>query len=1464
MAGSAPGQQKLRFEHLTVEEGLANLTVNAVAQDGEGFVWIATPDGLSRFDGYSVRTYHRSLDDPRSLPYNDVRALAVDAVGRLWIGTRGGGLARYEAASDRFTVWRADAEDPQALPADFVSALTFDDNGGLWLGTRTGGVAYMDVAAEKFVSYRPDKAAPGALRGSRIDDLLVAADGTLWVAGYGHGLYRFEANAKQFRQILPRSDGHPVLADARIATIHQDPRGRLWVGNAKGLALCDAVAETCQGWTPPAGSEAIPTGPIAAIADAPDGALWLAVRGKGLVHLDPDGGRASLFTHDPARRHGPASNDPTDLLVDRRGVLWIATADAGVDRHDPATTRFESYQSHPDVPAGLQGDDTWGVAQTADGHLWIGLSDAGVARFDPERRTFKSYRHDPAEPTSLASDGIFCVLVDSRNRLWVGTADAGLDLYDPATDGWIHHRNDEQNPDSLSEDVVYSLTEAIDGRLWVGLNHGFDLLDPATGRFEHPAVIEGDPDGGMFATSFDIAQAPSGRVWIGTFLNGLFTLDLPTREWTKFRPEEGQPESFSSWRINALLVDRSGVVWAGTNEGLFRHLGDGNRWRRYGRAEGFAGESVSALHEGRDGKLWIGTTRGLHRLDPESGEVRVFTAEDGLPASEISWHALTTLADGRLAIGTTEGFALFDPREADRRVSPPPVVLTGLELFNRPVPIVAPDETPGAERPVGLVLERALSRTDALTLGYRDSVFTLEFAGLDYGSPRRTRYAYRLEGWDADWLETDASRRFATYTNLPAGRYSFRVRAASGDGAWGDPTPPLVLTVLPPPWRTWWAYTLYAILALGLLAGLVWSLHRRTEEQRRRAEREEEMNRQLRRVDKLKDEFLANTSHELRTPLHGIIGLAESLADGATGPLPAPTVQSLAMIVASGRRLGSLIDDLLDFSKLKHENLALDLRAVDLRPLVDIVLTLARPLVGERDLVLLNEVPAGLPLAHADEHRVTQVLHNLVGNAVKFTPQGQIRVLASVRDGRLAVTVADTGIGIEPADHARIFLSFEQVESDAARRFGGTGLGLAVSRQLVELHGGTLTVESTPGAGSRFTFTLPAAPPELAAAATAAIEADGAGDAGNVPSWARALGVRARPARIETPRESEDDVAELPAPAAAKVAASDAFTVLVVDDEPVNRQVLVHQLGLRDYRILEAPDGEEALAAVARERPDLVLLDIMMPRMSGYDVCRRLREERSPAELPIIYLSAKNQLQNLLAGFETGANDYLTKPIGKAELLARVGTHLALLEVHRDLERKVAERSEELFRANERLARLASLDDLTRIANRRSLDEALARAWADHQRRGAELSLLLFDIDFFKSYNDCYGHQQGDAVLVAVAGAVSDTLERSTDLAARYGGEEFAVVLPDTPSAGAARIARKIAAAVRDLELPHERSDASDRVSVSIGVATIVPRPTLGPTRLLELADRALYRAKEGGRNRVALHEPGAEESPRP
>ncbi len=342
------------------------------------------------------------------------------------------------------------------------------------------------------------------------------------------------------------------------------------------------------------------------------GSSLASLPGSGVQRFDPATGGGPLFHHNPTRQNSLANDRTSDLIIDRDGLLWIGTDD-GLDRHDPRTQRFEAYQADPDLPDALAGDDVWGIGQTSDGDVWIAIDSGGVARFEPGTGRWTQYRHDPNVRSSIASDEPYCLLVDAKDRIWVGTADSGLDRYDPRTDGWIHHRREDGG---ISEDSVYSLTEGVTGEIWIGLNHGFDRLDPESGEFSHPAIIEGDPDGGMLATTFDLAQASDGLLWIGTFLNGLYTLDLETREFTKFRPEEGERDSIGSYRINALLISRDGTVWAGTNTGLYRHSGSGNHWQVYRRKHGLRNESISALLEGADGTIWIGTSHGLHALDP--------------------------------------------------------------------------------------------------------------------------------------------------------------------------------------------------------------------------------------------------------------------------------------------------------------------------------------------------------------------------------------------------------------------------------------------------------------------------------------------------------------------------------------------------------------------------------------------------------------------------------------------------------------------------------------------------------------------------------------------------------------------------------------------------------------------------------------------------------------------------------
>ncbi len=410
----------------------------------------------------------------------------------------------------------------------------------------------------------------------------------------------------------------------------------------------------------------------------------------------------------------------------------------------------------------------------------------------------------------------------------------------------------------------------------------------------------------------------------------------------------------------------------------------------------------------------------------------------------------------------------------------------------------------------------------------------------------------------------------------------------------------------------------------------------------------------LQQIDRLKDEFLANTSHELRTPLNGTIGIAESMVIGATGTLTPEQIQNLSMIIHSGRRLSNLVNDILDFSKLRHREIELQVKSIDLRPIVEIVLTLSGPVVDEKPIALLNEVPVDLPPIAGDENRLQQILLNLVGNGIKFSTDGVVTVSASVKDEAIEVRVSDTGIGIPAEKFDTIFQLFEQVDASTQREYGGTGLGLPISKQLVELHGGTIRVESTPGEGSHFIFTLPMshdkatslseAPREITTIRESAVSHDVL--LSTVPTI--------EPVEpIEMPKNRHASSTVL------RRGASD-VTILVVDDEFVNRQVLLNYLSLHQYTVLQASDGFEALEIIKGNKPDLILLDVMMPRMSGYEVCQQLRQCYSPSELPVVMLTAKNQVENLVAGFSAGANDYLPKPVCSDELMARLQTHLRL------------------------------------------------------------------------------------------------------------------------------------------------------------------------------------------------------------
>lgn len=657
--------------------------------------------------------------------------------------------------------------------------------------------------------------------------------------------------------------------------------------------------------------------------------------------------------------------------------------------------------------------------------------------------------------------------------------------------------------------------------------------------------------------------------------------------------------------------------------------GDSESFIRYSEEDGLPNNVIHGILEDNKGNLWLSTNRGLSKFNPQKETFINYRKENGLQSYEFNLGAYYKGRNGEMFFGGVNGFNAFYPDSVKTNTHIPPIVITDFQIFNKSI-------QHGEES----VLRKSITAAEKIKLSYKDRVISFAFASLSYNFPELNQYAYMMEGFDRDWNYI-GNRHFATFTNLPAGNYTFRVKGSNNEGIWNEDGASIKLSVTPPPWKTWWAYALYVIVMVCLVYVYVRYKTkvqaRELERQRRELEQERLVSERLRQIDKLKDEFLANTSHELRTPLNGIIGIAESLFDGVLGKTTEKMGVNLSMIISSGKRLANLINDILDFSKLKTQHLELQRKPIDIKSLTDVVLQICQPLISGKKLILKNEIASDVPPLDGDENRLQQILYNLVGNAIKFTESGLVTVSAKARDEKVEVSVSDTGIGIPEDKIGDIFKSFEQVSASIEREYGGVGLGLTVTKQLVELHNGTIRVESKVGKGSTFTFTIPAS--------------------------------EDKPEVVEKTRAAAKvrDVEQIDFTGALDSIAKQNgdYKILVVDDDPINLQVIANHLASENYAVKEASNGEEALELIKREGDfDLILLDIMMPRMSGYEVCQKIREEYLPSELPIIMITAKDQVSDLVEGFTSGASDYIVKPISKNELLARINTHLNLLKIN--------------------------------------------------------------------------------------------------------------------------------------------------------------------------------------------------------
>ncbi|NQZ08604.1 MAG: response regulator, partial [Algicola sp.] len=945
------------------------------------------------------------------------------------------------------------------------------------------------------------------------------------------------------------------------------------------------------------------------------------------------------------------------------GFVWVGTGGGGVSKLNLEHQRFGHFNHNPLDPRSLSGNIVWAISQDSHDALWIGTRSNGLNRLDKQADGFVHFKHDASKPSSLSHNNVMSMLEDASGDLWVATAFGGLDLFDRNSGHFSHFKHDETEPESLSSNSSKTLNIDSQNIFWVGswcggLNQ-FDVQNKQFKHYQHQPQDDNSLSQDIVRTTLEDA---SGQFWVGT-LNGLNLFDREQGTSTRYTHDDKDPNSLSHNNVTHLQQDSSGTLWVATyGGGLNKYNPETNNFKRYRVKDGLPNDTVYGILEDEIGNLWLSTNMGLSKFNPKTETFKNYDVVDGLQSNEFNSGAHFKGKDGELFFGGTNGFNRFYPQNIKDNTTVPTVVFTDFLLFNKSV-VINPDAPQNSDI---FTLPKAIDALLELTLGHQQALVTFEFAALDHANPNRNRYQYKLEGFDNHWIDADASIRRATYTSLPSGHYTLRVKAANPDGYWNEQGATINLIVNPPPWRSWWAHLIYVLFTAALVFGAL-----RFRLQQHKFTQDRKVLKRLKQVDKLKDVFLANTSHELRTPLNGIIGLAQSLIDGIAGPLPAKAHKSLNMVVTSGKRLSHLIDDILDLSHLKHQRIVLKTEPLDLYRLVEVVLVLSEPLCEGKDLQLVNDVPQNLPTIEADENRLLQILHNLVGNGIKFSHSGGVTVRAKKSDSGIVVSVMDTGIGIGKDKFATIFNSFEQVDGDNNRAYGGTGLGLSISQQLVALHGGSIDLESTPGEGSTFSFTLP-----TSGAKPANIKI--------VESVVTPVPVLEALPDEEYSSDEQDELGEL---------ANDGsgMRLLLVDDEPINLQVLNDHLSMLNYQLVEAADGTEALRLIEQEGPfDMVLLDVMMPKLSGYEVCKILRESYSVSELPVIFLTAKNQVEDLVEGFEIGGNDYLTKPVDKPELLSRVAVHLKLLGINRALDSKVNERTEKLL-LSEKLASMGNL-----------------------------------------------------------------------------------------------------------------------------------------------------------------------------
>lgn len=1083
------------FEHLTMTQGLSQSTVYCSLQDSRGFLWFGTEDGLNRYDGVRFRVFRRDENNPFSLGGNWVSSLVEDHHQNLWVGTMAGGLNRLDRVTERVQRFVPTAPALGSQPALDVTSVCLDAEGNLWIGTYGRGLFMaprdqLGLPQPAFRHVMPVPSDPNALPGFNVHALFTDSRGDLWIGFQDGGVVRLVHGSTQgtprFERIQSRNPRLRGNDPTEVNCIAEDAQGLMWVGDNHGL---HAWIPGQDGWRRYVHNlvdkDGLGVDTVRRILRDSAGVLWVGTDGGGLYRMLPrvrpeDPPRFKAFRHDDRDAFSISSNAVESLVEDASGVLWVGTYVSGLNKlvlnSDEKVERerypLSQFRTSPLEPTSLSGGAINAMLVDHRGQLWVGLEGAGLNRGLPKNHSlsFEHFRAAVGRPGTLQDDVITTLYEDHEGQLWAGSYVGGLIKVGLPPSGFgqprfTHYRNDPKRPDSLGSNFVECILEDSSKRFWVGtVDGGLNRFYPDTGTFKRRSVA---PKGELGTNSvYAMVEDAYGTLWLGT-MDGLVRFHPETGEVKAYRAT-GQPGALSHPSIFTLYLDLRGTLWIGTNGGGLCRMavppwqGPEPTFARFGTGEGLPSNVVQGILEDRHGTLWISTSQALCAFDPKSGRARTLGWQENLLGNEYIRNACFMTPEGEMFFGGTKGLNVFHPEDLRLNTEPPRLAMTGFQILNQAVP----------------VLTRSITESPEITLTPKDLVFSFEFAALHFVAPGRNTYTYTMAGLEQRWNEV-GNRNFVTYSTLPPGEYTLKVRGANCDGLWSQEVLQLRIKVLPPWWQTWWFRLVALLVLLTALAAIIQlrlrQLRKRNVELEarvtQRTEALEAANLKLLDMDKQKESMTAMLVHDLRSPLASVYTTMDLLED--LGELDLNAIERCRQAI---RGMIDMLTDLLDIFRSQERGMVLDCAPIHIPEVLGSTLTSYQAQAQKRGLSLDVDPGWDLPLVSGDRGKVERALTNLVGNALKFTPKGgRISIRASLDAPQnpqwLEVRVTDTGRGIPEAQLASIFDPYRQTELKDANL--GAGLGLAIVKCIMDAHAGTVQVESEVGQGTTFVLRFP-------------------------------------------------------------------------------------------------------------------------------------------------------------------------------------------------------------------------------------------------------------------------------------------------------------------------------------------------------------------------------------------------------